>query len=117
EGAGAGSLVFDSQFVCLGAVYALLYTGGMLVSVIGPSFVFNEHGGSAVDFGQLESAWSAGSILGALLLIPLVRAARVPVLQFVILGLSAVFFALVKTLDPPVTLVAFAALGALYNLG
>lgn len=117
EGAGAGSLIFDSQFVCLGAVYALLYTGGMLVSVIGPSFVFNEHGGSAVDFGQLESAWSAGSILGALLLIPLVRAARVPVLQFVILGLSAVFFALVKTLDPPVTLVAFAALGALYNLG
>lgn len=117
EGAGAGSLVLDSRFVGLGAVYALLYTGGMLVSVIGPSFVFDEHGGSAIDFGQLESAWSAGSILGALLLIPLVRAARVPVLQFVILGLSAFSFALVKALDPPFALAAFASMGALYNLG
>jgi MFS family permease len=111
------SLVIDPQFLCLGAIYALLYTGGMLVSVIGPSFVFDEHGGNAIDFGQLESSWSAGSILGALLLIPLVHAARVPALQFAILGLSAVSFALLKVLDPPFTLVAFATLGTLYNLG
>ncbi|WP_439632343.1 MFS transporter [Shinella sp.] len=112
-----GSLAVNSQFLCLGAIYALLYVGGMLVSVIGPSFVFDEHGGNAIDFGQLESFWSAGSILGALLLIPLVRAARVPVLQFAILGLSAVSFVLLKALDPPYTLAAFAILGALYNLG
>lgn len=112
-----GSLAVNSQFLCLGAIYALLYVGGMLVSVIGPSFVFDEHGGNAIDFGQLESSWSAGSILGALLLIPLVRAARVPVLQFAILGLSAVSFVLLKALDPPYTLAAFAILGALYNLG
>lgn len=111
------SLVIDSQFLCLGVVYALLYTGGMLVSVVGPSFVFDEHGGNAINFGQLESSWSAGSILGALLLIPLVRAARVPVLRFAILGLSAVSFALLKALDPPFSLMAFATLGALYNLG
>lgn len=117
EDTRGGWLVIDSQFLCLAAVYALLYTGGMLVSVVGPSFVFEEHGGNAIDFGQLESSWSAGSILGALLLIPLVRAARVPVLQFAILGLSAMSFALLKALDPPFTLVAFATLGALYNLG
>lgn len=111
------SLVIDPQFLCLGAIYALLYTGGMLVSAIGPSFVFDEHGGNAIDFGQLESSWSAGSILGALLLIPLVHAARVPALQFAILGVSAVSFALLKALDPPLTLIAFATLGTLYNLG
>ncbi len=117
EGARGGSLIIDSRLLCLAAVYALLYTGGTLVSVIGPSFVFDEHGGNAIDFGQLESSWSAGSILGALLLIPLVRAARVPVLQFVILGLSAVSFALLKAFDLPFALLAFATLGALYNLG
>nr|WP_246200715.1 MFS transporter [Shinella kummerowiae] len=117
EDARPSSLVIDFQFLCLGAIYALLYTGGMLVSVIGPSFVFDEHGGNAIDFGQLESSWSAGSVLGALLLIPLVHAARVPALQFAILGLSAMSFALLKALDPPFTLIAFATLGTLYNLG
>lgn len=111
------SLRIDSQFLCMGAVYALLYTGGMLVSVIGPSFVFDEHGGSAIDFGQIESSWSAGSIIGALLLIPIIRAARAPVVQFVILGLSAVSFASLNVLDLPYAIPAFAALGALYNLG
>ncbi|EYR82828.1 MFS transporter [Shinella sp. 838] len=116
-GAMESSPVIGSQFLCLSAVYALLYTGGMLISVIGPSFVFDEHGGNAVDFGQLESSWSAGSILGALLLIPLVRATKLTVLQYVILGSSAVSFAVLKALDPPFSLLAFAILGALYNLG
>ncbi|WP_165909410.1 MFS transporter [Shinella sp. JR1-6] len=116
-GAMESSPVIDSQFLCLSVVYALLYTGGMLISVIGPSFVFDEHGGNAVDFGQLESSWSAGSILGALLLIPLVRATKLTVLQYVILGSSAVSFAVIKALDPPFALLAFAILGALYNLG
>ncbi len=113
----AVSLAIDFQFLCLGAVYALLYTGGMLVSVNGPSFVFDEHGGSAIDFGQLESAWSAGSIVGALLLIPLIRSAKLPALQLVILGLSAVAFVFLKVLNLHAAFAAFALLGTLYNLG
>lgn len=113
----APKLTIDAQLLQLGAIYALLYTGGLLVSVIGPSFVFDELGGTALDFGQLESAWSAGSIVGALLLIPLVRAARVSVLQFVILGLTACSFATLKVLELPWLLLIFAILGTLYNLG
>lgn len=117
RGAPGDSLRVDSHFLCLGAVYALLYTGGMLVSVIGASFVFDEHSGTAIDFGRIESSWSAGSIIGALLLIPLIRATRMRALQVAILGLSAIFFALLKVLDLPYALLAFAALGTLYNLG
>lgn len=111
------SLVVDCHFVRLGAVYALLYTGGMLISAIGPSFVFDEHGGNAINFGQLESSWSAGSILGAVLLVPLAWFGKSAVLQFVILGASALSFALLKALELPYALAAFAMLGALYNLG
>lgn len=89
----------------------------MLVSVIGPSFVFVELKGDAIDFGQLEGAWSAGSIMGTLLLIPMLRAARITILQLAILALTAVSFALLKALDIPWTLLIFAVLGALYNLG
>ena len=110
-------LIFDGQLLQLSAIYALLYTGGVLVSVIGPSFVFDELAGTAMVFGQLESAWSAGSIVGALLLIPLVRAARESVLQFVILGLTACSFATLKVLELPWSLLSFAILGTLYNLG
>ena len=115
--APAPRLIFDGQLLQLGAIYALLYTGGVLVSVVGPSFVFDELAGTAIVFGQLESAWSAGSIVGALLLIPLVRAARVSVLQFVILGLTACSFATLKVLELPWSLLSFAILGTLYNLG
>lgn len=110
-------LLIDDHLLRLGVLYALLYIGGMLVSVIGPSFVFQELGGSAIDFGQLESAWSAGAILGALLLIPLVRTICIPILQLVILTLTAFCFAALKLLDLPWALLAFAALGTLYNLG
>lgn len=118
---GAGSirstLHVDARLVYLGAVYAFLFTGGMLVSVVGPGFVLDELRGDAVDFGQLESAWSAGSILGVLLLMPLVRVVRICVLQLVVLALTATFFALLKVLDLPLVLVAFAILGVLYNIG
>jgi len=110
-------LVIDANLLQLGAIYALLYTGGVLVSVIGPSFVFDELAGTAIEFGQLESAWSAGSIIGALLLIPLVRAARISALQIVILGMTASSFAILKVLDLPWSLLIFAVLGILYNLG
>ncbi|KQU81205.1 hypothetical protein ASD00_35460 [Ensifer sp. Root31] len=118
--AGADSrpaLEVDAHLLQLGAIYALLYTGGVLVSVIGPSFVFVELKGDAIDFGQLEGAWSAGSILGTLLLIPVLRAARITILQFAILALTAISFALLNVLDTPWTLLIFAILGALYNLG
>lgn len=120
QGAAAeqpSALAMDAHLLQLGAVYALLYTGGVLVSVIGPSFVFGELAGNAIDFGYLESAWSAGSILGALLLIPLSRVAGISMLQFVILVLTAFSLASLKVLDLPWTLLAFAILGALYNLG
>jgi MFS family permease len=111
------TLELNVPLLFLGAVYALLYTGGMLVSVVGPSFVFEELKGNAIEFGYLESAWSAGSILGVLLFIPLIRATKICVLQLVILGLTAIFFALLKVLDLPWIFVAFAVLGILYNLG
>ena len=110
-------LVIDSHLLQLGAMYALLYTGGVLVSVIGPSYVFDELAGTAIDFGKLESAWSAGSIVGALLLIPLIRTARVSMLQLVILGMTACSFAMLKLLDLPWSLLIFTILGILYNLG
>jgi hypothetical protein len=110
-------LLIDRHLLRLGAIYALLYLGGMLVSVIGPSFVFEELRGSAIDFGQLESAWSAGSILGAILLIPLVRIIEVPILQLIILALTAFSFAALKMVDLPWALLVFAVLGVLYNLG
>ncbi|WEZ85960.1 hypothetical protein P6U16_23635 (plasmid) [Rhizobium sp. 32-5/1] len=89
----------------------------MLISVVGPSFILEELGGDAIDFGQLESAWSAGSILGVLLLVPLIRVVKIHTLQLAVLALTAMFFTLLKILDLPSVLVAFAILGVLYNLG
>lgn len=111
------ALLVDARLLRLGAIYALLYTGGISISVIGPSFVYEELAGHALDFGQLESAWSAGSILGAILFIPLVRAFDIPILQMIILALTALSFATLRMLDLPWVLLAFAMLGALYNLG
>jgi MFS family permease len=110
-------LVIDVHLLHLAAVYALLYTGGMLVSVVGPSLVFDELKGNALDFGHLESAWSAGSILGVVLLVPFVRAAKISALQLGVLILTASFFAILKVLTLPSIFVAFAILGVLYNLG
>lgn len=111
------TVVFNAQLLQIGAIYALLYTGGVLVSVIGPSFVADELAGDALDFGYLESAWSAGSIAGALMLIPLVRAVRISTMQFVILVLTVLSFATLKVLGLPWVLLVFVVLGALYNLG
>lgn len=108
---------FDARLLHLCAVYSLLYTGGMLVSVAGPSFVFEELLGTAMDFGHLEAAWSAGSIIGAIALVPLVYVARIPVLQFAILALTAIAFVSLKMPGLPWVLLIFAVLGGLYNLG
>lgn len=111
------ALLVDVHLIHLAGVYALLYTGGMLVSVVGPSLVFDELKGNALDFGHLESAWSAGSILGVLLLVPLARAAKIIDLQLAVLLLTAAFFVILKVLTLPSIFVAFAILGVLYNLG
>jgi MFS family permease len=110
-------LHFDGHLLLLAVIYTLLYVCGMMVSVVSPSFVFEELGGSAIDFGQLESAWSVGSILGAILLVPLIRAMDISILQLVILALAAVSFAALKILNLPWALLAFAILGILHNLG
>jgi len=110
-------LKLDTQLLRLIALYALLYGGGVLVSILGPGYVLNELRGNSVDFGELESAWSAGSILGAILLIPLARMARAPALQTVIFMLTALTFGALKFMTLPWVLAVFALAGTLYNLG
>ncbi|MBZ9700965.1 MULTISPECIES: MFS transporter [unclassified Mesorhizobium] len=98
-------------------VYALLYTGAVLVSVLGSSFVFQEQKGTAVDFGYLEAAWSAGSLIGAVILIRIERAMSTHALHLMLLGLTALVLMALAYLSSPWTVVLFAALGFLYNLG
>lgn len=112
-----GHLHFSPQLLLLFIVYALLYTGSMMVSVVGPSFVFQEHLGNAIDFGRLESAWSIGSIVGSLLLIPFGRLLNLTTFQIIVLIGMTLMFALLKTADLTSSLFAFVALGALYNFG
>ncbi|MCA0046255.1 MFS transporter [Mesorhizobium sp. B283B1A] len=98
-------------------VYALLYTGAVLVSVMGSSFVFQEQKGTAVDFAYLEAAWSAGSLIGAVFLCRIERAMSVHARHLVLLGLTALVLMALAYLSSPWTVVLFAALGFLYNLG
>ncbi len=112
-----GSLRFDAALVRLGLIYCLLYIGGLLISAVGPSLVFEELQGNALDFGHLESVWSAGSILGAVLLVPIARATQSGTLQIVVLGITAVSFALIKLSDFPMLLLVICVLGTSYNLG
>ncbi len=112
-----GRLPKDPRLIHLGAVYAILYSGGLLVSIMGPGFVFDELSGNALDFGSLESAWSAGSIIGAVLLIPLARFSKRTFLVIAILFLMALLFAAIKLSVLPWSLLIFAALGAVYNFG
>lgn len=110
-------LPMDPRLIRLGAVYAILYGGGLLVSIMGPGYVFDELSGDALDFGALESAWSAGSILGAILLIPLARFSERSSLLIATLFLMALLFASIKLAILPWSLLVFAALGAVYNFG
>lgn len=110
-------LPMDPRLIRLGAVYAILYGGGLLVSIMGPGYVFDELSGDALDFGALESAWSAGSIIGAILLIPLARFSKRSFLFMATLFLTALLFASVKLSFLPWSLLIFAALGVVYNFG
>jgi MFS family permease len=98
-------------------VYALLYTSAVLVSVMGSSFVFQEQKGTAVDFGYLEAAWSAGSLIGAVSLFLIERAMSTHARHLMVLGLTALVLMALTSLRTPWTVMLFAALGFLYNLG
>jgi hypothetical protein len=89
----------------------------VLVTVMGSSFVFQEQKGTATDFGHLEAAWSAGSVIGAAVLVRLTRAVSGPILHLMLLASTALALMSLITLRAPWTLIAFAALGFLYNLG
>ncbi|AYD04884.1 MFS transporter [Neorhizobium sp. NCHU2750] len=111
------SLRIERQFIRLGSIFALLYGAGTLVSILAASFVADELSGGALEFGGLESAWSVGSILGAILLIPLAAFARRPSLLIIILAFTAVLFASLRWSGLPASLLIFAGVGTLYNLG
>ncbi|MCH4559187.1 MFS transporter [Mesorhizobium jarvisii] len=107
----------DQHLVRLFAAYALLYGGAVLITVMGSSFVFEEQKGTATDFGHLEAAWSAGSLIGAVLLLRLTRAIGAPILHLTLLGSTGLALMALMALRAPWTLIVFAALGCLYNLG
>jgi MFS family permease len=111
------TLHIDVPLLRLCLIYCLLYTCGLLVSAIGPSFVFQELRGNAVDFGNLEISWSLGSIIGAVLLIPLSYFASSVRVEIVTLWVTAISFASLKALDLPWVLVAIGIIGVSYNLG
>jgi len=110
-------LLINSRLIYLATVYAVLYTSGFMVSVVGPSYVLDTFSGTAIDFGNMEMAWSAGSIFGTLLLIALVRAIKVALVPLIVLCFLALGFALLRIVDFEGSLAIFAALGVLYNLG
>lgn len=97
--------------------YALLYAGGILVSIVGPAFVFEELTGSAIDFGRFESAWSLGSILGAVIFANTARFATAPHLILIAIALSACSFAAMAMTGLPWALLVVGVLGILYNVG
>lgn len=111
------AIPIDLGLLRLVAVYALFYAGAVLVSVMGSSFVFQEQKGTSVDFGYLEAAWSVGSLIGAASLIRIERTMSAHALLLILLGLSALVLMALTSLRPPLTVILFAALGFLYNLG
>ncbi|MBZ9775186.1 MFS transporter [Mesorhizobium sp. CO1-1-8] len=107
----------DKHLLRLFAAYALLYGGAVLVTVMGSSFVLEEQQGTVADFGHLEAAWSAGSIIGAAVLVRLTRAASGPILHPMLLASTALALMSLMSVRAPWTLIVFATLGFLYNLG
>jgi MFS family permease len=107
----------DRRLFRLFAAYALLYGSAVLVTVMGSSFIFEEQKGTAADFGRLEAAWSAGALIGAVLVVTLTRAVTAPILHLMLLGSTALALMSLIALRAPWTMIVFATLGCLYNLG
>lgn len=110
-------LRYTPEFCFLIILYAVIYTGSMLISVVGPGFVSQEHSGNAIDFGRLESAWSIGSIIGTLLLIPIGHALDLRTFQLFVVAGMILAFAILPLVDLKSSLLIFVGLGALYNVG
>lgn len=106
-----------SGFPHLIAVYALFYASALLVSVLASTYVFAERKGSAADFGRLEAAWSAGSLLGATALIAIQAWMHPEARHVLLLGAAALLFMSFPFLEAVWATAVFAALGFLYNLG
>ncbi|UCI05203.1 MFS transporter [Mesorhizobium sp. B1-1-8] len=113
----ASAIHIDLGLLRLIVVYTLLYASAVLVSVMGSSFVFQEQKGTALDFGYLEAAWSVGSLIGAISLVRVERVMSPPALHLVLLSATGLVLMAVMSVPMPWTLILFAALGFLYNLG
>ncbi|RUY98552.1 hypothetical protein [Mesorhizobium sp. M7A.F.Ca.US.007.01.1.1] len=70
-----------------------------------------------MDFGYLEAAWSAGSLIGAVSLCRIERAMSIHARHLMLLALTALVLMALAYLRTPWTVILFAALGFLYNLG
>jgi len=86
-----------------------------LLPINAVALVVDELLGGAFMFGLLEGAWFFGSILGALLMIPLGRSIGPSHLTITIL--VAVTMIMTKLVAVPVLFVLFGLLGLFYNLG
>ena len=101
----------------IGSLYALLYSSGLIVSVLAAGFVLDELKGNALDFGLVEGAWSVGSVIGALMIARIWRFVGLQIIQFACLTLAALGFFATTLASLPAVIGLFLALGALYNLG
>lgn len=96
-------------------VYALIYTMGMLVTVLASALVRQELHGSALQFGYIEAAWAAGCVVGCALLLCQGRDTRRTdlVLHLALSGLALSGFLIWQ--DIVVSLVQMFVLGFNYN--
>lgn len=109
--------VRETCLVDLMVLYGLLYGSATIISVMGASLVFDEMKGDAVDFGLMEGAWAMGSMVGAVLLIPVSRYIEASNLGATLLTLTAIALIATPLLSNPMLFVLFGLLGLLYNLG
>jgi MFS family permease len=98
----------------LAIVYAVMYAMGMLVSVLASTFVLKQLAGRALDFGYLEAAWAAGSILGCVAFWS--RAARTPAQAGLLFISGCVLSIFLMFGELRLALLQFAVLGVTYNI-
>ncbi|TCM50677.1 hypothetical protein C8J36_1119 [Rhizobium sp. PP-F2F-G48] len=109
---------FDQMDVLrIGSLYSLLYSTGLIVSVLAAGFVRDELVGTALDFGMVEGAWSIGSVIGAIMIARVARSAGLESIQITCLTLAALSFFVLTLASLPSVIGLFVVLGALYNLG
>jgi len=103
--------------VSLVAAYALTYTMGTLISVLGSVFVAQELNGNAAQFGLLEAGWAFGAIIGAAVLtMGALKGAQGRVIPPIValLGIVLAGFSVTRSMDFCVAQIL--VLGAGYNV-